>query len=66
MDERVVIPSINRGVPFILVDKSKPISKAILQLAEVVRQRLAELTQMEDQKENGKVVAGVMGRIAKH
>ena len=65
MDERVVIPSINRGVPFILVDKSKPISKAILQLAEIVRHRLTELAQQEDQKENGKVVAGVMGRIAK-
>jgi pilus assembly protein CpaE len=66
LDERVVIPSINRGVPFILVDKSKPISKAILQLAEVVRQRLTELAQQEDQKEDGKVLAGVMGRFAKH
>lgn len=39
-DERVVIPSINRGVPFILGDKSRPVARAILTLAETTRQRL--------------------------
>ena len=67
LDERVVIPSINRGVPFILADKSKPISKAILQLAEAVRQRLVVLSQMEEQKQDGKKpLAGVTGRFARH
>jgi pilus assembly protein CpaE len=47
MDERAVIPSINRGVPFILDDKTRPISRALLSLAEIVRQRLEELSQME-------------------
>jgi pilus assembly protein CpaE len=47
VDERAVIPSINRGVPFILDDKTKPISRALLSLAETVRQRLEELAQME-------------------
>jgi pilus assembly protein CpaE len=47
VDERVVIPSINRGVPFILGDKSKPVSRSILSLAETVRQRLTDLAQME-------------------
>ena len=42
-DERVVVPSINRGVPFMLGDRSKPISRSFLSLAEVVRQRLSSL-----------------------
>lgn len=63
LDERVVIPSINRGVPFILADKSKPISKAILQLAEAVRHRLTELAQLDEQKQDGKVLVGASGRM---
>ncbi|MCI0520873.1 MAG: response regulator [Chloroflexi bacterium] len=46
-EERVVVPSINRGRPFMLDDKSKPIAKAILGLAETIRQRLAQLVEME-------------------
>ncbi len=66
LDERVVIPSINRGIPFILADKSKPISRAIYTLAETVRQRLTELAQQdEQQKDDGKVPAGVIGRFTK-
>jgi pilus assembly protein CpaE len=65
MDERVVIPSINRGIPFILADRSKPISKAILSLAEAVRNRLNELSQAEEQKQDGKALAGAVGHISK-
>jgi pilus assembly protein CpaE len=43
-DERVVIPSVNRGVPFMLGDRSTPISKGFLSLAEAIRQRLVELS----------------------
>jgi pilus assembly protein CpaE len=50
-DERVVVPSINRGVPFMLEDRSKPISKSFLTLAESVRQRLSQLVQLDDSKE---------------
>ena len=50
-DERTVIPSINRGRPFILEDKSKPISRAFLSLAEMVRQRLSEIAVLETQPE---------------
>ncbi len=42
-DDRTVIPSVNRGTPFILADKSKPIARSILQLAELIRQRILEL-----------------------
>jgi len=43
VDERVVVPSINRGSPFVLQDKKRPISKAILALTETVRERLSEI-----------------------
>ena len=61
-DERVVVPSINRGVPFILGDKSRPISKAILSLAETVRQRLSEMAEVETE---GERVGGTMRRLGK-
>lgn len=46
LEERVIV-SVNRGVPYILVDKSRPISKSILSLTEVIRQRLTELEGLE-------------------
>jgi pilus assembly protein CpaE len=47
-EERVIV-SVNRGIPFLLVDKSRPLSRAILSLAESVRNRIAELdTQSDD------------------
>ncbi|MBM3144526.1 MAG: MinD/ParA family protein [Chloroflexi bacterium] len=42
-DERAVLPSVNRGSPFVLGDKKRPIVRAILTLAETVRQQLAEI-----------------------
>jgi pilus assembly protein CpaE len=42
LEERVIV-SVNRGIPMILVDKSRPISRAILSLTEIIRQRLAEI-----------------------
>jgi pilus assembly protein CpaE len=46
-EERVIV-SVNRGIPFLLVDKSRPISRSILSLAEVVRQRISELDASSD------------------
>jgi pilus assembly protein CpaE len=43
-EDRVVVPSVNRGVPFMLGDRSRPIAKSILALAAVTRKRLAELS----------------------
>jgi pilus assembly protein CpaE len=62
-DERVVVPSINRGIPFILGDKSRPISRAILSLAESVRQRLSELAAVES--DDGRVGSGTTRRLGK-
>ncbi len=58
-DERVIIPSINRGVPFMLGDHSRPISRSYLSLAEVLRQRLNENSNEEPEKET------LMGRLGK-
>ncbi len=39
----IVIPSVNRGVPFMLKDKSRPVAQRVLALAGEIRQRLSEL-----------------------
>ena len=43
MDEKTVIPSVNRGVPFMLDNKSQPVARGIFSLAESVRARLITL-----------------------
>ncbi len=42
-DERVVLPSINRGVPFVMGDKKRPIARSVLSLVETVRRQLVEM-----------------------
>jgi pilus assembly protein CpaE len=42
-EEKVVLPSINRGVPFVLGDKSKPITRGIFSLTESIRKKLTPL-----------------------
>ena len=63
LEERVVIPSINRGRPFMLDDKSRPICRTMLSLAENVRHRLAELAEAESHEE--KIVGPKVGRMVK-
>lgn len=46
-DEKVVGNSVNRGVPFLLDNKTLPISKTIYALANLVHERLAQLTEAE-------------------
>jgi len=40
LDEQVVIPSVNRGTPFVNTHRSQPASRGIITLAEAVRLRL--------------------------
>jgi pilus assembly protein CpaE len=40
MDERTVIPAVNRGVPFMLDNKAQPAARGIYTLAEALRARL--------------------------
>ena len=41
LDEKVVVPAVNRGVPFIMDNKTQPSARGILSLAESVREALA-------------------------
>lgn len=41
LDEKVVVPAANRGVPFIMDNKTQPAARGILSLAESVREALA-------------------------
>jgi pilus assembly protein CpaE len=43
LDERVVIPAVNRGVPFMLDNRTQPVAKGIFLLAEALRSQLAAL-----------------------
>jgi pilus assembly protein CpaE len=43
LDEKIVVPSVNRGVAFVINAKSKQISKAIFELAKAVRERISEI-----------------------
>ncbi|HEY3310476.1 MAG TPA: response regulator [Anaerolineales bacterium] len=45
LDEKVVIPSVNRGVPFMIDNKTQPIARTIFSLAETVRAQLAKLNE---------------------
>ena len=49
-EDRIVVPSVNRGIPFMLGDRTRPIARSILNLAEVVRLRLAEISQQGEEK----------------
>jgi pilus assembly protein CpaE len=48
LDEKVVITAVNRGVPFMLDNKSQPVGRGIFSLAEAVRARLT-LLESEDE-----------------
>lgn len=52
LDEKVVVPAVNRGVPFIMDNKTQPSARGILSLAESVREALAaaELKESEAMK----------------
>jgi pilus assembly protein CpaE len=43
LDDKIVIPAVNRGVPFMLDNRAQPVAKGIFSLAEAVRAQLATL-----------------------
>ncbi len=42
LEEAVVIPSVNRGIPFMVDNKTKTVSRAVFALAEAIRTQIAE------------------------
>lgn len=53
-DDRVVVPSVNRGVPLMVSNKTHPVARAIYDLSEVVRERIVELSIEEPANNSGK------------
>jgi len=48
LDERSVIPSVNRGVPFVMDNKTQPAARGVFMLAEALRAKLAVESDQED------------------
>jgi pilus assembly protein CpaE len=60
LDRQVVLAAVNHGVPFVMRDPSRPVSQAILQLAEYVGSALQERQEEEEVQE---AVAAGAGRL---
>ncbi len=63
LDERTVIPAVNRGVPFMLGDKSRPVARGVLTLIEAIRQRLTQLDAKDGDAEPIRQITGRGKRI---
>ncbi|MFH1908571.1 MAG: response regulator [Chloroflexota bacterium] len=50
LDERVVISSVNRGVPFVLDNKAQPSARGVFALAEALRVKLKDTEGVETEK----------------
>lgn len=53
-EERIVLNSINTGVPFMIDNKGQPIGKSMLALAEVMKEKLKKLENADIEKAVGK------------
>lgn len=53
-EERIVLNSINTGVPFMIDNKAQPIGKSMLVLADIVKEKLKKLENAEIEKTVGK------------
>jgi pilus assembly protein CpaE len=49
LDERTVIPSVNRGVPFMLDNKTQPAARGVYALAEALRAKLVKREMVESE-----------------
>jgi len=62
LDERSARAAANRGVPFVVRDRNRPVSQGILQLAEYVWDKLSEAEEGEEEREETPaVVTGTEG-----
>jgi len=46
LDEKVITNSVNRGIPFVLENKTQPSSKLIYNLADLIKERIAKLEEV--------------------
>jgi pilus assembly protein CpaE len=47
LDERIVIPAVNKGIPFMLDNRAQPVARGVLAVAEAVRAQVAALEEAE-------------------
>jgi hypothetical protein len=51
-------------VPFFINNKSQPVARALITLAEAIRQRITEIESVEEPIENARSLAGKLKRPA--
>jgi pilus assembly protein CpaE len=49
LEEKFVIPAMDRGVPFLIQNKSHPVSRGIYDLAQGIKGRIVELEEMKEE-----------------
>ena len=59
LDDRVVPLSTNNGEPFILQDRTKPVARAILEMAQAIKTRLVEIAQSNQEERKPAAMAKV-------
>ncbi len=59
LDDRVVPLSTNNGEPLILQDRTKPVARAILEMAQAIKTRLAEIAHSNQEEKKPAAVAKV-------
>jgi pilus assembly protein CpaE len=59
LDDRVVPLSTNNGEPLILQDRTKPVARAILEMTQAIKSRLAEIAQSNQEEKKPAAVAKV-------
>jgi pilus assembly protein CpaE len=50
LDEKTVIPSVNRGVPFMIENKTQPAARGVYTLVEALRARLVKQESVEPEQ----------------
>ncbi|KAA3647241.1 MAG: response regulator [Chloroflexi bacterium] len=47
MDEKLVVPAMDRGVPFLLQNKTHPVGRSVVALAQKLKEKIASLDEVE-------------------
>lgn len=59
LDDRTVPLSTNNGEPLILQDRTKPVARAILEMAQAIKSRLVELAHTAQEEKKPAAIAKV-------
>jgi pilus assembly protein CpaE len=59
-DERTAIQATNQGVPFMMGDRTRPLVRAVLELAQTLRVRLTEVREAAPEEEKKPIRTGIL------